>query len=239
MRNPTPRVFLAALILLAAACTAPRPLPKYEKPIARTAVQCVRTTAYTHTEDDHIQYTNRNALGSCLKCGQINSAAADWSRWPAGSIFRIRETGQIFQVDDYGWALAGTNTIDLYKPSRAAMNAWGVRRVTIENLQWGDPQRSLAILRPRAKYRHIRRMIDQMEGRMAESETPVEVAAPVALAALPATQRDAVGVSASPASARHPLPASQPAPTGQAGATGRSGRVAFVPNPFFGNTPDR
>lgn len=240
MRNPTPRVFLAALTLLAAACSSPRPLPKYEKPIARAAVQTVRTTAYTHTEDDHVQYANRNALGGRLKCGPVHSAAADWSRWPAGSVFRIRETGQIFQVDDYGWALAGTNTIDLYKPSRAAMNSWGVRRVTIENLQWGDPHRSLAILRPRAKYRHIRRMIDQMEGRLAEWEQPAERApATVAIAAPPATPLYATAAGAAPASARRPLPASQPATTGQAGAVGRSGRAAIVPNPFFGNAPAR
>jgi hypothetical protein len=56
-------------------------------------------------------------------------------------------------VDDYGWALAGTNTIDLYKPSRAAMNRWGVRRVTIENLRWGNPERSLAVLPPTSKAR--------------------------------------------------------------------------------------
>jgi 3D (Asp-Asp-Asp) domain-containing protein len=126
----------------------------------------VRTTAYTHTEADHTQYSNRNALGGRLRCGPIHSAAADWSRWPAGSIFRIRETGEIFEVDDYGWALSGTNTIDLYKPSRASMNAWGVRRVTIENLRWGDPKKSLGILRPRSKYRHIKRMVDQLEDRM-------------------------------------------------------------------------
>ena len=178
MRNLTPRIFLASLAVLIAACSSPRPLPAYQKPIARTRIQTVRTTAYTHTEDDHVQYTNHNALGGCLQCGQINSAAADWSRWPAGTVFRIQETGELYRVDDYGWALAGTNTIDLYKPSRAAMNAWGVKHVTIENLQWGDPHRSLAILRQRSGYRHIRRMIDEMENRMAELEQPVETATP-------------------------------------------------------------
>jgi 3D (Asp-Asp-Asp) domain-containing protein len=145
-----------------------RSLPKYQKPIARTAVQKVRTTAYTHSESDHIKHGRSTAVGTTLRCGSINSAAADWSRWPVGSIFRIRETGQTFQVDDYGWALAGTNTIDLYKPSRSAMNRWGVRFVTIENLQWGDVDRSLAILRQRSKYKHVRRMIDQIESRYAD-----------------------------------------------------------------------
>jgi hypothetical protein len=91
-----------------------------------------------------------------------------------GSVFRIHETGELFEVDDYGWALSGTNTIDLYKPSRRAMNAWGVRRVTIENLRWGDVDRSLAILRGRSKFKHVRRMISQIESRYSELKRPVE-----------------------------------------------------------------
>ena len=230
MRILTPRIFLTTLALLIAACSSPRPLPAYQKPIARTRVQSVRTTAYTHTEDDHVQYTNHNALGGCLKCGPINSAAADWSRWPAGTIFRIQETGEIFQVDDYGWALAGTNTIDLYKPSRAAMNAWGVRHVTIENLQWGDPQRSLALLRQRSKYRHIRRMLDDMESRMAELERPVETSSPIAMTA-PALL---VPITA----AERPAPV-QPVITGRVGVVVSNARPAAPLNPFFANTPPR
>lgn len=125
----------------------------------------VRTTAYTHTESDHRRYGARNALGTALRHGEINSAAADWSRFPAGTIFRVRATGEIFEVDDYGWALSGTNTIDLYKPTRRAMNEWGVRRVTIEILHWGDVRESYKILKPRAKHRHVRRMVRQIEQR--------------------------------------------------------------------------
>ena len=226
MRTLTPRILLATLAMFIAACSSPRPLPKYQKPIALTRIQSVRTTAYTHTEDDHVQYSNRNALGGCLKCGQINSAAADWSRWPAGTVFRIRETGEVFQVDDYGWALAGTNTIDLYKPSRSAMNSWGVKHVTIENLQWGDPRRSLAILRQRSGYRHIRRMIGEMEGRMAELERPVETTAPIVMTTLPTL----VPISAD---------ASRPAISGQAGVAVGNARPGIANNPFFSNTPPR
>jgi 3D (Asp-Asp-Asp) domain-containing protein len=153
---------------------ASRPLPKYEKPVARARVQQVRTTAYTHTEADHLKYGRRTALGTPLRSGPVKSAAADWSRWPAGTVFRIIETGEIYEVDDYGWALAGTNTVDLYKPSRAAMNAWGVRRVTIENLAWGDPDRSLQILRARSRHKHVRRMLTQLERRYAEHRRPLE-----------------------------------------------------------------
>jgi 3D (Asp-Asp-Asp) domain-containing protein len=228
------------MTLVVAACSAPRPLPPYQKPIARTRIQTVRTTAYTHTEDDHIQYSNRNALGGTLKTGRINSAAADWSRWPAGTIFRIQETGEIYQVDDYGWALSGTNTIDLYKPSRRAMNAWGVRKVTIENLQWGDPHRSLAILKQRMKYRHIRRMADEMEERMAELERPVDNTAPVvvatppapAIAAAPAAPPVAVA-PAVPVTRAEPLAASRPV-SGRAGVVVTNARPAVANNPFYG-----
>ncbi len=230
MRTLTPRIFLATFAMLIAACSAPRPLPKYQTPIARTRIQTVRTTAYTDTESDHLQYTNHNALGGCLQCGAINSAAADWSRWPAGTVFRIQETGELYRVDDYGWALAGTNTIDLYKPSRAAMNAWGVKHVTIENLQWGDPHRSLAVLRPRSGYRHIRRMIDEMEGRMAELEKPVETATPGVMTAPPVLV---------PIARAEPVPTSRPTITGQVGVTVGNARPGVANNPFFANTPPR
>ena len=194
----------------------------------------MRTTAYTHTEDDHVQYTNHNALGGCLQCGEINSAAADWSRWPAGTVFRIQETGELYRVDDYGWALAGTNTIDLYKPSRAAMNAWGVKHVTIENLQWGDPQRSLTVLRPRSGYRHIRRMIDEMENRMTELEQPVPTAssavAVASPAAVPMSAAGPVGSVENPAPSRVKI-------SGHAGIVVGTTRGPVANNPFFANTP--
>ena len=138
MQFPTSHLIAAAMALIFAGC-ATRSLPKYEKPLARSQYQTVRTTAYTHSESDHRQYGSKCALGSQLKCGSVKSAAADWSRWPAGTTFRIQQTGELYQVDDYGWALTGTNTIDLYKPSRSQMNSWGVRRVNIQVLDWGDP----------------------------------------------------------------------------------------------------
>ena len=76
----------------------------------------VRTTAYFDGEADHLKYTNHNALGTCLQTGLVNSAAADWARWPAGTMFRILQNGKTYVVDDYGWDLAGTNTIDIYQP---------------------------------------------------------------------------------------------------------------------------
>jgi 3D (Asp-Asp-Asp) domain-containing protein len=204
------------------------PLPKYETPLMKRDFQNVRTTAYTHTEADHRQFTNHNALGGRLQAAtgairraeytpraapvsadddqsdyrrasynpssiqpfslesrrttkvvktkhgkkrvvvvtkpQIGSAAADWSRWPAGTVFRLLSTGQVYKIDDYGWALAGRNTIDLYMPSRSAMNSWGARAEGIEILRWGNPNESLRLLQAHQSYRHIRRMVLELQG---------------------------------------------------------------------------
>ena len=57
-----PFVFAVAGVLgsLLAGCGTPHPLPPYERPLARTEFQTVRTTAYTHTESDHLAYGNHN-----------------------------------------------------------------------------------------------------------------------------------------------------------------------------------
>ncbi len=95
---------------------------------------------------------------------RIGSAAADWSRWPVGTMFRVLSTGQTYRVDDYGWALAGRNTIDLYMASRGDMNSWGVRHEPIQVLHWGDAQQSLALLESRQSYKHCRRMALELQG---------------------------------------------------------------------------
>jgi 3D (Asp-Asp-Asp) domain-containing protein len=228
-----------ALILLTACGTTHHALPPYEAPLAKTDFQHVRTTAYTHTESDHRQYSNRNALGGELRAAgppihraelvtratlayevpraipvnesssyspplqrfsmderetvtpgpkraprttrtvkpavvvsrppQIGSAAADWSRWPAGTVFRLLSTGQNYRVEDYGWALSGRNTIDLYMANQREMNSWGARQETIEIVKWGDPQESLQFLRRHQDYRHIKRMVLELEGREKEA----------------------------------------------------------------------
>jgi 3D (Asp-Asp-Asp) domain-containing protein len=228
-----------ALLLLSACGTSQRALPAYERPLAKTDFQNVRTTAYTHTEADHREYSNHNALGGELHAAgapihraeavtratlayevpravpvdenasyspklqpfsmeekrtvarttkgptkashnvkravvvsrppQIGSAAADWSRWPAGTVFRLLSTGQNYRVEDYGWALSGRNTIDLYMANQREMNSWGAREEAIQVLQWGDPQESLQFLQSHQNYRHIKRMVLELEGRHKEA----------------------------------------------------------------------
>jgi 3D (Asp-Asp-Asp) domain-containing protein len=239
------------LVCLSGCGTTQRALPPYEPPLAKTDFQQVRTTAYTHTEADHREYTNHNALGGELHAAgppihraeavvratlayevpravpvdesnsyspqlqpfsmeetrtvtrttkrvtkttrsvnvrravavspgrrslgdggrspQIGSAAADWARWPAGTVFRLLSTGQNYRVEDYGWALSGRNTIDLYMANQREMNSWGARQETIEILQWGDPQESLQFLQRHQDYKHIRRMVLELEGRHKEA----------------------------------------------------------------------
>ena len=122
----------------------------------------VRTTAYTHTESDHIRYRNKNAIGTTLKYGKVRSAAADWSIFPLGTKFRIEGDPSIYVIDDYGSALVGKRTIDLYKPTRRAMNTWGTRHVDIEIVEWGSFQKSLTVLKPRVRYKHVRRMVARL-----------------------------------------------------------------------------
>ncbi len=234
-------VLAAFLAILLSACgtTGTRALPAYEAPLAKTEFQNIRTTAYTHTEADHRESSNRNALGGELhaagpaihraenvkragtisdsddlevinisskdpklqpfsmqetgkatrvttttatrvtkttttrgvkravavgKPPRIGSAAADWSRWPMGTTFRLLSTGQMYRVEDYGWALSGRNTIDLYMANQRDMNSWGARQEPIQILQWGNPQQSLQLLRSHSDYKHIKRMVLELEG---------------------------------------------------------------------------
>ncbi len=175
----------SALALIVSGC-AQRPLPKWEPPLARTEFQTVRTTAYNDGEADHRPYTNHNALGTTLQAGPVNSAAADWGRWPAGTIFRILQTNETYVVDDYGWDLAGTNTIDLYKNSMDGMNRWGVQRVNIQILQWGDARLSYHTLLPRNHYRHVERMLAELRPQLDRSPPTLACApAPMEAAAIP------------------------------------------------------
>ena len=117
-----------------------------------------RKTAHPAKHAPKITHNVKRAV-AVSKPPQIGSAAADWSRWPAGTTFRLLSTGQSYRVEDYGWALSGRNTIDLYMPNQREMNSWGARQETIEILKWGDPRESLQFLQRHQDYRHIKRMV--------------------------------------------------------------------------------
>ena len=119
----------------------------------------VRTTAYTHSESDHLRYGAKSAVGTTLQyTDEVRSAAADWSVYPMGTKFRIKGEPYTYVVDDYGSALVGTGTIDIYQPSRALMRQWGTRIVEIEIIEWGSSRRSLETLSQRQRYRHCTKM---------------------------------------------------------------------------------
>lgn len=160
------KITLLSLSVLLAVAPARASLRKTE-PMG-PQIEKVRTTAYTYGAAENGAHPRSNAIGKPLKSGKIRSAAADWSRWPLGTRFRVVQTGQEYIVDDIGSAMVGTGTIDLFKPNSREMQRWGVRRVTIEILEWGSPEKSLQILLPRKKFRHVREMVeDLMEQRSA------------------------------------------------------------------------
>ena len=63
------------------------------------------------------------------------------------------DTNEEYVIDDYGNALVGTDTIDLYKNSRSEVRNWGVRYIDIDILQWGSEEESLKVLAPRCQHR--------------------------------------------------------------------------------------
>ncbi len=120
----------------------------------------VRTTAYTQHEGGSGAH---NAVGTYLSGRHVLSAASDWSRYPLGTRFRLADSSEEYVIDDYGNALVGTDTIDLYKGSRSEVRDWGVRYVDIDILQWGSEEESLKVLAPRCKHSCVKKMVAALE----------------------------------------------------------------------------
>ncbi|MBT8036450.1 MAG: 3D domain-containing protein [Verrucomicrobiae bacterium] len=131
-------------------------MPTYKSHSDRT--RYVRTTSYSHMENEVGAPGRMNAAGGILKYGSVRSAAADWSVYPLGTKFRVKGQPHIYVVDDYGSALAGTNTIDIFKPSLRLMRKWGTRKTEITVIQWGSYERSARMLKGRTRYHHCNKM---------------------------------------------------------------------------------
>lgn len=139
-----------------------KPRDKHSMPVYAFSERnrVVRTTAYTCSEDDHLIYGNKNATGTVLRYNnKVRSAAADWSFYPVGTTFRIKGLPYLYVVDDYGSALTGTGTVDIYKPTKEIMNQWGTRNVELTIVQWGSFNRSAQMLSQRDKYGHCKKML--------------------------------------------------------------------------------
>lgn len=163
------RSLLTALFAAAAACLcscsstdlADAKVYKHGSQIDNAQYYQVKTTAYSHVEADSLQYGLASAEGGNLKYGSTyRSAASDWSVFPLGTVFKIEGMPYIYRIDDYGSALVGTKTIDLYKPNMAGIKDWGARNVRIKVIKWGSYPDSLAILSDRMKFSHVRSMVD-------------------------------------------------------------------------------
>ncbi len=119
----------------------------------------VRTTAYSDAEKEKGGiYKNYNAAGTYLKYGKVRSAAADWSVYPLGTLFRIKGLPHTYVIDDYGSALVGGHSIDIYHPSLSSMRRWGTRPAEIQIIRMGDWERSAYLLKGRAKHKHCAQM---------------------------------------------------------------------------------
>lgn len=165
MRKLFSMTLLVACALSFVSCAVQSPTKTSATAFTPKRVTKVRTTAYSHNEGSG----SRNAIGRRLSGGGIRSAASDWSRYPLGTRFRLVENGEEYIIDDYGGALVGTNTIDLYK-SPGAMRRWGVRHVDIDILGWGSDEESLKVLRPRRRVGIVRRMIASLERKQSEKK---------------------------------------------------------------------
>lgn len=137
----------------------------------------VRTTSYSHQENEVGAPGRKNCIGGILKYGpEVRSAAADWSVYPVGTKFRVAGLPQIFIVDDYGSALAGTNTIDIYHPTLSLMRKWATKKAEITIIQFGDYDRSLRILSKRKKYHHCNKMYVNLKKRIQKGEVSLSLA---------------------------------------------------------------
>lgn len=130
----------------------------------------VRTTSYSDKENEKGAYKNKNCIGGTLKYGSVRSAAADWSVYPVGTKFRVKGLSEIFIIDDYGSALVGTNTIDIYHPTLAKMRKWNTKPVEIVIIEMGDYDRSLKLLKSRKGYRHCGKMYTNLKKRISNGE---------------------------------------------------------------------
>lgn len=158
-----PALLLAALLAVLAGCaTSPSSTKaRHGRHPGPGHKMTVRTTAYTAAEPGG----SRNAIGGRLRFGgKVQSAASDWSWLPLGTRFRIPSTGKTYVIEDYGSALVGRQTIDIYMPNMRQVRKWGVKHLEIEIQEWGSMAMSLKMLEPRQRNKHVRQMVLAMRG---------------------------------------------------------------------------
>lgn len=165
---------VASLVSAQGAEPGPEPLIRVEDPDNPHAhIYRVRATAYCHSEADHVEFGRYSASGEKLKATQsYTSVAADWSRFPLGTVFTIVGYPGTYVVDDYGIALVGKNTIDIYCPNEEYMDAWGARTLEIKILEYGDPEESARILKERLEFGFCKAMHDALLASIRANSVP-------------------------------------------------------------------
>lgn len=154
---------ITAFVLPLASCATSQQPIKVGKAVSRQLN--VRTTAYTHSEKDHKPFGAKTAIGTKLKHeSQYTSAACDWSWLPVGTVFEMAQSNIRYVVDDYGSALVGTHTIDIYTPTKTKMKQWGVRHVDISIIHLGDYQYAKSLLqKSKRPPPHIKQMLADIQ----------------------------------------------------------------------------
>lgn len=132
----------------------------YEEPLARDIYQKVNVAPYAGATSGSGE-AGVTARGTRYQRGSISSAAADWARWPAGTLFRVLATGELYEVDDFTDDIVGKNMLLLYKP--ASSNA-ETHFVTIEIIRWGSPHDS-AILLQQQKSSTSKKILEELLAR--------------------------------------------------------------------------
>ncbi|MEM1294025.1 MAG: hypothetical protein AAGH89_01595 [Verrucomicrobiota bacterium] len=139
------------------------------KEIAEIQSMEVETTGYSHTQESQKKWGLVTASGAPLQSTKAhNSAAADWSRFPVGTVFRLSNYPERFVVEDYGPALVGKDVIDIYRSDRESANNWGRQMLTIEILEWGSFERSREILATRLQVPYCKTMHDAIVAKLEE-----------------------------------------------------------------------
>jgi len=125
----------------------------------------IRTTAYTHSERDHLKYGRKTATGTTLKPG---IAAADLSVFPIGTILELN--GKKYEIQDYGRALVKPRnqipTVDVYVSSKTEMKKWGVRYFDAHVVCWGKLEDSEKLLSDRLRFKHCREMYNRIKEKL-------------------------------------------------------------------------
>ena len=109
-------------------------------------------TAHSYTGGESEQ-----TIGAALSSSPDRCVVATKGGWGSGRPEALRA-----EIEESLRRL-GTNTIDLYKPSKAAMNQYGSKKVNIKVVKWGSFSKSVEIMKPRTKYPHIKQMVQRIE----------------------------------------------------------------------------